>query len=129
MPVDERPIPAVQVRYQEPVGIGRITNDPGVIAADQVLPVRVETDLSVRLSPDQNLAETLKGNLLHLIGFRPTQVTNDDTRHVASLICQVELVAHLSPRYTRVMEGVLRNIFAIYFLPVFLRNFDPNCAY
>jgi len=27
------------------------------------------------------------------------------------------------------MEGVLRNIFAIYFLPVFLRNFDPNCAY
>jgi hypothetical protein len=72
MAVDERPIPAVQVRYQEPVRIRRITNDPGVIAADQVFPIRIEPDLSVRLSPDQNFAETLEGDFLHLIGFRPT---------------------------------------------------------
>jgi hypothetical protein len=94
--VDERSVAAVQVREDEAVGVGRVTADPGVVTAYQILPIDVESDLGGRLSPDQHLAETLKGNFFHLIGLRPIQVTNNDVWHKASF-CQVERIAHLSP--------------------------------
>jgi hypothetical protein len=100
-----------------------------VVAADQVFTVGIKPDLSVSFSPDHEFAKTQKGNLFHLIGLRPAQVTNNDTRHVASLICQVERFGSPVTAYTRDVTPVLRNIIFWASLEGFLRRFISGCAY
>jgi hypothetical protein len=70
--VDERAIATLQIRNQKLSRIYRIADDSSMIAAHQVITVGVIPNLSVRLSPDQQLVKTLKRNFLHLIGLRPT---------------------------------------------------------
>jgi len=70
--------------------------DERSVPAHQVAPVCIEPDLSVSLSPDHDLAKPLKRDFLHLIGLRPTPVTNDDTRHAASLFARWNSLPHLS---------------------------------
>jgi hypothetical protein len=59
LPVNERPIPAFQIRYKEPGRINWIAGDASMVAAYQVVTVGIKPNLGVRLSPDQHLVETL----------------------------------------------------------------------
>ena len=79
--VDESSVTALQVRQQEAIRIGRILHDPGVIAAHQVLPVRIEVDVCAWVPADEDFPEPLERNVFHLIRLHASQVTNDDLLH------------------------------------------------
>src|SRR4029079_4681438 len=79
--VEERAVPAVQIRHGEFAGIFRIGLDSRVLADDEVVVVGIEADLRHRVASDGQLGDRTAGELLDGAALGTFEVAKDDAFH------------------------------------------------
>src|SRR5271165_349486 len=79
--VQERAVAALQIDELDIVGIVALARDLHVLAADEIIPVRIDTDVGGQVAADDQLLRRANRKLIELICASPGQMSDDDSGH------------------------------------------------
>ncbi|KFB66280.1 MAG: hypothetical protein CAPSK01_004441 [Candidatus Accumulibacter vicinus] len=79
--IDENTVPATEIGEDENRALCRITSDPGMVAADRIVPFHVIGDGRCGISSKRDLRYLINGKADLLICFGARKVLDDDTFH------------------------------------------------